>query len=48
MYAAVDTPGPHPAVVMLHGRGGLYSTLKQTFDGDSLSSRHVMWVQVLG
>ncbi|SFU80460.1 carboxymethylenebutenolidase [Polaromonas sp. YR568] len=38
-----STPGPHPAVVMLHGRGGLYSTLKQTFDGDSLSSRHVMW-----
>jgi poly(3-hydroxybutyrate) depolymerase len=21
-----STPGPHPAVVMLHGRGGLYST----------------------
>lgn len=38
-----STPGPHPAVVMLHGRGGLYSTLKQTFDGDSLSSRHAMW-----
>lgn len=38
-----STPGPHPAVVMLHGRGGLYSTLKETFDGDSLSSRHVMW-----
>ena len=40
-----STPGPHPAVVMLHGRGGLYSTLKQTFDGDSLSSRHVMWAK---
>jgi len=38
-----STPGPHPAVVMLHGRGGLYTTLKQTFDGDSLSSRHAMW-----
>ena len=38
-----STPGPHPAVVMLHGRGGLYSTLKETFDGDSLSSRHVTW-----
>jgi len=42
---APDTPGPHPAVVMLHGRGGLYSTLKRTFDADSLSSRHAMWVK---
>lgn len=38
-----STPGPHPAVVMLHGRGGLYSTLKKTTDGESLSSRHAMW-----
>jgi len=21
-----QTPGPHPAIVLLHGRGGLYST----------------------
>lgn len=42
---APATPGPHPAVVMLHGRGGLYSTLKQTFDADSLSSRHTLWVK---
>ena len=42
---APDTPGPHPAVVMLHGRGGLYTTLKQTFDADSLSSRHVAWAK---
>jgi dienelactone hydrolase len=42
---APDTPGPHPAVVMLHGRGGLYSTLRKTFDIDSLSSRHVMWAK---
>lgn len=37
------TPGPHPAVVLMHGRAGLYSTLKPTFDADSMSSRHVMW-----
>lgn len=38
-----STPGPHPAVVLMHGRGGLYSNLKETADADSMSSRHVFW-----
>lgn len=37
------TPGPHPAVVLMHGRGGLYSNTKDTADADSMSSRHVFW-----
>jgi dienelactone hydrolase len=48
-------PGPHPAMVMLHGRGGPYSAndnatctyvrkdLKSPCNADTLSKRHVMW-----
>lgn len=36
--------GPHPAVVMLHGRAGSYSTLKRgQHDADALTMRHRMW-----
>lgn len=38
-----DSPGPHPAVVALHGRGGLYSTRASRYDADALSPRHTMW-----
>lgn len=39
-----DTPGPHPAVVMLHGRSGPYSSLaKGVFSAETLSKRHKMW-----
>lgn len=38
--------GPHPAVVMLHGRGGPYSVLKRgTYDATSLTQRHRMWAR---
>lgn len=38
------TPGPHPAIVMLHGRAGPYSSLKRgTYTADTLSMRHMMW-----
>ena len=38
------TPGPHPAVVMLHGRAGPYSSLKRgTYTADALTMRHKMW-----
>ncbi|WP_240162264.1 dienelactone hydrolase family protein [Glaciimonas sp. PAMC28666] len=49
------TPGPYPAVVMLHGRGGPYSAninaacsqvgrdQKSPCDGTNLSKRHMMW-----
>lgn len=36
--------GPHPAIVMLHGRGGPYSSLKRgTYTAESLTMRHRMW-----
>jgi dienelactone hydrolase len=39
-----DTPGPHPAVVMLHGRGGPYSSLRPgVADATNLTARHRMW-----
>jgi len=38
------TPGPWPAVVMLHGRAGPYSTAaKGTYDASTLSARHRTW-----
>jgi dienelactone hydrolase len=38
------TPGPHPAVVMLHGRGGPYSINKPgVMAADNLTQRHRMW-----
>lgn len=39
-----QTPGPHPAVVMLHGRSGPYSSLKRgTYTAGTLTLRHKMW-----
>lgn len=36
--------GPHPAVVMLHGRAGPYSSLKPgMISADNLTARHRMW-----
>lgn len=38
------SPGPHPAVVMLHGRSGPYSILKRgTYTAETLTLRHRMW-----
>lgn len=40
--------GPRPAVVMLHGRSGAYSSLKQgQHDADALTMRHRMWGRFL-
>ena len=37
-------PGPHPAVVMLHGRSGPYSSLRRgTYTAETLTLRHKMW-----
>ncbi len=39
-----QTPGPHPAIVLLHGRSGPYSSLaKGRSDAGALSMRHRMW-----
>jgi len=36
--------GPHPAVIMLHGRAGAYSSLAQgVYNADTLSKRHKFW-----
>jgi dienelactone hydrolase len=52
-----QTPGPHPAIVMLHGRGGPYSsnvnkactlvsrTAPSACNANALSKRHLMWGQ---
>ena len=52
-----ETPGPHPAIVMLHGRGGPYSanvnkgctlvsrTNPSACNANALSKRHLMWGQ---
>ncbi len=38
------SPGPHPGVVMLHGRAGPYSSLKRgRQNAEALSMRHRMW-----
>ena len=39
-----SSPGPHPAIVMLHGRGGPYSSLRRgTYTAETLTMRHRMW-----
>lgn len=41
-----SSPGPHPGVVMLHGRAGPYSSLKRgQHDAEALTMRHRMWGQ---
>ena len=36
--------GPHPAVVMMHGRHGAYSSLAHgVYDAQTLTKRHKMW-----
>ena len=39
-----ERPGVYPAVVMLHGRSGLYSSLRRgTYTVETLTLRHTMW-----
>jgi dienelactone hydrolase len=39
-----QSPGPHPAVVLLHGRAGPYSSLaKGVYSAETLSKRHKEW-----
>ena len=41
-----SSPGPHAAVVMLHGRAGPYSSLAGgVYTADTLSKRHKQWGQ---
>lgn len=42
--ASSSVAGPHPAIVMLHGRGGPYSSNKPgVMAADNLTMRHRMW-----
>ena len=36
-------PGPRPAVVMLHGRSGVFGSSAKKYDATTLSARTVMW-----
>jgi carboxymethylenebutenolidase len=44
LFSPSQSAGRHPAIVMLHGRGGAYSSLAHDlFNADTLSQRHKMW-----
>lgn len=48
LFKPADAPGKLPAVVMLHGRGGAYSSLARgRYDATTLSSRHKAWGELL-
>lgn len=48
LFRPANAPGKLPAVVMLHGRGGAYSSLaKGKYDASTLSSRHKAWGELL-
>ncbi|OGW20134.1 MAG: hypothetical protein A2X55_02585 [Nitrospirae bacterium GWB2_47_37] len=39
-----EGPGPYPAVVMMHGRSGVYSSLANgVYDEEKISARHKAW-----
>jgi dienelactone hydrolase len=41
---SASRPGPSPAVILLHGRAGPYSSLaKGRFDASTLTQRHLLW-----
>ena len=48
LFRPADAPGKLPGVVMLHGRGGAYSSLARgRYDASTLSSRHKAWGELL-
>ncbi|MFL9839448.1 dienelactone hydrolase family protein [Sphingomonas sp. ST-64] len=48
LFKPANAPEQAPAVVMLHGRGGAYSSLaKGKYDAATLSSRHKAWGKLL-
>ena len=40
---AKSWPGPRPAVVLLHGRSGVFSAAAKKYDATTLSSRTTLW-----
>ena len=48
VFRTADAPAKAPAVVMLHGRSGAYSTLAEgRYDATTLSARHKAWGRLL-
>lgn len=48
LFKPAGAPGKLPAIVMLHGRGGAYSSLARgRYDASTLSSRHKAWGELL-
>ena len=48
LFRAADAPARAPAVVMLHGRSGAYSSLAEgNYDASTLSARHRAWGRLL-
>lgn len=48
LFKPAGVSGKMPAVVMMHGRGGAYSSLaKGKYDATTLSSRHKAWGELL-
>ena len=47
VFKSAATPTKAPAVVMVHGRSGAYSSRAETYEADSLSGRHKAWGRLL-
>ncbi len=48
LFKPADAPAKRPAVVMMHGRGGAYSSLARgRYDASTLASRHKAWGTML-
>ncbi|MDY6922872.1 MAG: dienelactone hydrolase family protein [Pseudomonadota bacterium] len=46
LYAPVGVEGPAPAVVLMHGRAGAYSSLAEgVYDASTLTQRHRFWAR---
>jgi dienelactone hydrolase len=46
LYRPADAPAKSPAIVLMHGRGGLYSTLaKGVYDASTINTRHKYWAR---
>jgi len=47
LFSPAGSEAKHPAIVMLHGRGGAYSSLANgKYDASTLSKRHKMWGRI--
>ena len=47
LFSPPKSDGKHPAIVMLHGRGGAYSSLAHgEYDASTLAKRHKMWGRI--